>query len=118
MVSLRELEVQNLYSFAKRQMIRFSELNYVVGHNNSGKTNVTRIFKLIERTLRLDEPLALSDRHLRSKRESNLKLKVVLNEEEAKLIFLFISFPYNLDEAKNDLKDLSDKITPFFRILS
>ena len=46
MVKIERLRIKGLYSFKDEMNIEFDSNNLIIGHNNAGKTNIFRIFKL------------------------------------------------------------------------
>ncbi len=111
MVKIQEITVNNLYSFGGQQKLKLSDINHVVGTNNSGKTNILRVLRLVTTTIHPPvERLRLSDRYVGLRKDSRLDLKLSFNEEERKLIFDLLCFPRSKEEAKTSVDDVAQEI--------
>ena len=91
---IESLEVYNLFSYSDKQKISFSPAtSLVVGPNNSGKTNILRILKLLIETLMRYPAPSLSPYVIFSD-EANpfLNIKLNLSRKETWAIISFLSF--------------------------
>ena len=83
-MQIKQIKLKNFLSFGNtEQVIDLSDLNTIVGPNDSGKTNVFRAINLIH-TL-LNERMTPSESYYHNKnfeRPFKLELKIELNHEE------------------------------------
>ena len=84
-MKLRSMELCNVLSFERIRMDNFRNLTIFVGPNNSGKTNIIRLVKLVQRAI-VDRPAVYNIlRDYAKNPESDLcyaKLTIELNDEE------------------------------------
>ena len=89
---IREIEANNLYSFKHKTSIQFdSKSKILVGPNNSGKSNVFRLLKLI--VAELDHPgaeLHLSD-SFSDRSKISLRIGLYFTEQERLAIIDFLN---------------------------
>ena len=83
-VKLKSTTIENLLSFENSEF-NFKEYNVIVGPNNSGKTNLLRILKLLA-----SENLSIfgitQQMRLRQGKESQIKLTIETTDQEIKML--------------------------------
>ena len=83
-VKLKSVTIENLLSFENSEF-NFKEYNVIVGPNNSGKTNLLRILKLLA-----SENLSIfgitQQMRLRQGKESQIKLTIETTDQEVKML--------------------------------
>ena len=83
-VKLKSITIENLLSFENSEF-NFKEYNVIVGPNNSGKTNLLRILKLLA-----SENLSIfgitQQMRLRQGKESQIKLTIETTDQEIKML--------------------------------
>jgi hypothetical protein len=91
---IESIEVYNLFSYGDKQKMSFSEAtSLVVGPNDSDKTNIIRILKLLIETLRKYPAPSLSPYIIFSNvAKPSLKIRLILSRKETSAIVGFLSF--------------------------
>ncbi len=91
MVYIKRLKFSGLYSFSKETQIDFSDTSLLVGPNNSGKSNIFRIFKLLVDTFSDRKRLEDHDIYPTSYNPT-LETILIFSREETERIIDFFSF--------------------------
>lgn len=87
-VTINSITVSGLYSFKKETTINFKNNNLIVGPNNSGKTNIFRIFRFLISVL-TNERLS-NIRYNKQERFPILKFDIHLSEDEIEDVSHFV----------------------------
>lgn len=62
-MNIREINIKNLLSFSEvgfnieNEPLKFLDFNLIIGKNNSGKTNILKLFKFLKKILSSEKPL-------------------------------------------------------------
>jgi len=91
MVYVKNLNFSGLYSFSKETEIDFSDTSLFVGPNNSGKSNIFRIFKLLVDTFNDRKRLENYEIYPTSY-DPVLEATIVFSKDESETIVDFFSF--------------------------
>ena len=91
---IESIEVYNLFSYGDIQEISFSPAtSLIVGPNNSGKTNIMRIIKLlIETMMRYPASYIRPDLLFSDEAKPFLNIKLILSRKETFAMIDFLSF--------------------------
>ena len=92
MVRIESMKIKGLYSFKDETLIRFDTNNLIIGPNNSGKTNIFRILKLIIPTMINPYDISNIIRHNKSAELPSVEFNIHFSEEEAKDLAIFMVF--------------------------
>lgn len=97
MVCIHKLKFENLYSYSDGNSLELSNNNIIVGPNNSGKSNIFRIIKLLQNSF--SGNYSLEDSELFTNTSTAfLEMSITLSPEESDLLLKHMSFYY----AKNN----------------
>lgn len=123
MAKIRNLRVIGLFSFGNETNVNFGNKNLIIGPNNSGKTNIFRIFNTITKTM--IDPYRI-DLDVKCNNESDwaeLEFQLEISEDEATILakFLFLGsnnddlahyerYEHLLQDLVTDFRELSIKI--------
>jgi predicted ATPase len=89
---IKSIEVDNLLSYGDRQKISFSPTtSLIVGPNNSGKTNIIRIIKLLIKTIKNRGSYIRPNLHFSDESKAFLNIKLILSKRETSAIIDFLS---------------------------
>ena len=94
MVHIHNLKCKGLYSFKDPIDIDFSDNTVIVGPNNSGKSNIMRILKIIDDTFYYRKSLPYSDVFI-GEYDPWLEFSISFSNEETKKIIEYFSFSPN-----------------------
>ena len=98
MVRITKLECRGLYSYRDPLAVDLSDMVVIVGPNNSGKSNIFRLIRLLADTL--SSSLGLKDHEIaKGVNDSCLELRMTLSEAETVKIVDFFSFYYKQDDS-------------------
>jgi len=111
------LKANGLFSFGKDTTIRFNNTNIIVGPNNSGKTNILRLFRLVITSLLKPYDVTTDVVYAGNQDSCYIELKINLTEDEVddlvKLILIRYSsvFPEPpIESFSQFINDLKNKI--------
>lgn len=91
MVCIHKLEFENLYSYSDGNSLELSNNNIIVGPNNSGKSNIFRIMKLLQNSF--SGNYSLEDSELFPNTSTAfLEMNITLSPEESDLLLKHMSF--------------------------
>ena len=101
MVRINNLKCKGLYSFKDQIDIDFSDNMVIVGPNNSGKSNIMRILKIIDDTFYYEKSLSYSDVFI-GEYNPWLEFSISFSNEETKKIIEYFSFSQNKQNENFD----------------
>lgn len=109
MVYIRNLSFSGLYSYGEEQSVNGVSNNVIVGPNNSGKSNVFRIIKLVSDSFynyRRLEDSEISPTYSKA----FVKIELVLSDDETKTLVKFFSFYVDKkNNVSNKFYDFTNK---------
>ncbi|AJZ75174.1 AAA family ATPase [Candidatus Nitrosotenuis cloacae] len=91
MVYINSLKFDNLYSYSNGNTIELAKNNVIAGPNNSGKSNIFRIVKLLVNTLANKKDLNESEMFPKTS-SASLESDMILSRSESRLLVEFLSF--------------------------
>ncbi len=119
MVCIHKLEFENLYSYSNGNSLELSNNNIIVGPNNSGKSNIFRIIKLLQNVL--SENHSLGDSELFSNTSTAfLEIDMTLSSDESDMLVKHMSFYQNPNNSSLRFYEFQNfkKISELFRDLT
>jgi len=108
MVFIRSLRFAGLYSYVEENEIILSNRTVLVGPNNSGKSNIMRVIKLLVDTFNTGKRLGESEiSHMGD--NPFLEIKFTLSPQETEKIIDFMSFFPNTQNRSSQFRDLKNR---------
>ena len=89
MVTINAITVSGLYGFKEESVIKFGNNNLIVGPNNSGKTNIIRLFQFAINAFTFSRLPPV--RYNKTERFPTLKLEIQFSEDESEILANFMA---------------------------
>jgi len=118
-VKVKSIQLKNILSFGEQsQTITFDDINTIVGPNNSGKTNIFRIFSLVGELLKNDR-LNTHPYHHNGDLSTDfyIKIDVKLNLEEIRLLSEYLTCSTLIKQINPGNGENSNSIDELYKIL-
>ena len=110
MVKIHSMKIKGLYSFREEEQIQFGKNTLILGPNNSGKTNIFRIIKLISIALINSSRIPKNIRYNRTEQNPYLEAKIEFSPDELETLGISLRFIMIQDQKieRKDTKNLVD----------